>query len=119
MLDMQRFRAARIIIDIGVHCKMFIPKHWQKTYGQGIWDYNKAKRFLADMVNMNQGFQKFELDRYMGIPGQAISYKLGQRSWLNLRDKALTKGWKLKDFHTQALSFGCLSFDLLDKALFE
>ncbi|MDR3151889.1 MAG: DUF885 domain-containing protein, partial [Bifidobacteriaceae bacterium] len=118
MLDMQKLRAARIVIDIGVHCKMEVPAHWQKRYGEGIWDYDKAKIFLADMVNMNEGFRKFELDRYMGLPGQAIAYKLGQKNWLELRQKAMTKGWTLKEFHDKALSWGCLSFNLLDKALF-
>jgi uncharacterized protein (DUF885 family) len=118
MLDMQKLRAARIIIDIGVHCKMQIPEHWQKRYGLGIWDYDKAEKFLSDMVNMNASFKKFELDRYMGMPGQAISYKLGQKNWLELRDKALSRGWTLKEFHKKALSFACLNFELLDKALF-
>ncbi|MDR2748338.1 MAG: DUF885 domain-containing protein [Bifidobacteriaceae bacterium] len=118
MLDMQKFRAARIIIDIGVHCKLEVPKHWERRYGSGVWNYEKAEKFLSDMVNMNIGFRKFELDRYMGMPGQAISYKLGQKNWLELRDKALSKGWTLKEFHKRALSFACLSFDLLDKALF-
>jgi uncharacterized protein (DUF885 family) len=116
-LDGERLRAARIVIDIGIHLGYEVPTAWESLYGSGVWDYQKAERFLARNVAMNQGFRKFELDRYVGWGGQAIAYKVGQREWLNLRENALKSGLTIKDFHSKALSLGCLTFDLLKRAV--
>ncbi|MEZ5086472.1 MAG: DUF885 family protein [Tessaracoccus sp.] len=53
-------------------------------WGGGIWDADKAWPFLLANVNMNEGFVRFELDRYLGWPGQAPSYEVGQRLWKTL-----------------------------------
>ena len=50
--------------------------------GGGAWDYDKAWSFLCAHANMAEGFLRFELDRYLGWPGQAPSYKIGERLWL-------------------------------------
>ncbi len=73
MLDSQRLRAARVVVDIGVHCRLPAPE----SLGGGIWDAEKAWEFLTASVAMDHSVLHFELDRYLGWPGQAPSYALG------------------------------------------
>ncbi|MDR2538664.1 MAG: DUF885 domain-containing protein [Bifidobacteriaceae bacterium] len=118
MLDGQLMRAARIVIDIGTHCQKPVPASWQARYGAGIWDWDKCFKLLDDTTAMNEGFRLFELTRYFGWPGQAISYKLGQRAFLELRDQAIAKGWTLNEYHKRVLDLGTLGLDNLEFALF-
>ena len=110
MLDAQRFRAARVVIDIGVHCGLPHPDG-------GIWDAEKAWAFLQNHSAMAEENLRFELDRYLGWPGQAPSYAIGQRIWQQLRDQARSRGIPLKDFHSRALDLGGLPLDVLRSAL--
>jgi uncharacterized protein (DUF885 family) len=66
---------------------------------------------------MSEEHLRFELDRYLGWPGQAPSYAIGQRIWQRLRDEALARGQTLKDFHSRALDLGGLPLDVLSSAL--
>lgn len=109
MLDAQRFRAARVIIDIGVHCGMTAPD------GQ-VWDAERAWAFLTSHSASSSEVLQFELDRYLGWPGQAPSYAVGQRFWQQLRDEVTGRGVPLK-FHTRALDLGGLPLDVLKAAL--
>jgi uncharacterized protein (DUF885 family) len=57
-----------------------------------------------------------EVDRYLGWPGQAISYKVGERAWLAVREEARRRrgeAFDLKEFHAQALGLGPLGLDQL------
>lgn len=110
MLDAQRFRAARVVIDIGVHCQMAAPEG-------GLWDAEKAWHFLVSHSAMTEEHLQFELDRYLGWPGQAPSYAIGQRIWQRLRDQALAQGRSLRQFHSRALDLGGLPLDVLESAL--
>ncbi|MGZ6777497.1 MAG: DUF885 domain-containing protein [Mycobacterium sp.] len=110
MLDAQRFRAARVVIDIGVHCGMAAP-------GGGTWDAEKAWVFLQAHSAMKEANLRFELDRYLGWPGQAPSYAIGQRIWQRLRDEMVGRGVPLKEFHRRALDLGGLPLDVLRSAL--
>ncbi|OMC38153.1 hypothetical protein A5740_03510 [Mycobacterium sp. GA-1841] len=110
MLDAQRFRAARVVIDIGVHCGMTAPD------GE-VWDAERAWNFLTSHSAMAQDNLRFELDRYLGWPGQAPSYAIGQRIWHELRDDALRRGSSLREFHSRALDLGGLPLDVLKSAL--
>ena len=112
MLDAQRFRAARVVIDIGVHCGMTAPDG-------GVWDAEKAWVFLQSHSAMADANLQFELDRYLGWPGQAPSYAVGQRIWQGLRDEMLGRGLSLKEFHRRALDLGGLPLDVLRSALSE
>ena len=104
MLDSQRLRAARVVVDIGVHCGLPAPDE----LGGGTWDAESAWRFLTSSVAMDRSVLRFELNRYLGWPGQAPSYALGQRVWQQTRDDALRAhpDWTLRDFHSRALSLG-------------
>lgn len=110
MLDAQRFRAARVVIDIGVHCGMTAPDG-------AVWDAEKAWNFLVSHSAMNEEHLQFELDRYLGWPGQAPSYAIGQRIWQRLRDDVVGRGVSLKEFHDRALDLGGLPLDVLRSAL--
>jgi uncharacterized protein (DUF885 family) len=116
MLDGQSLRAARVVVDIGVHCGLTAPA----AVGGGDWDYDKAWAFLTANSAMAEGFLRFELDRYLGWPGQAPSYKLGERLWLQLRDDAKAGAgadFDLKEFHRAALDVGSLPLEVLRTAV--
>ena len=108
MLDGQRMRAARVVVDIGVHLGK------PKPDGTGNWTGDDAFGFLAQHVNMNEPFIRFEANRYLGWPGQAPSYKVGQRIWEQIRDEFVAaNGPDLKEFHKKALSVGSVGLDTL------
>ena len=110
MLDAQRFRAARVVIDIGVHCGLAAPDG-------GTWDADRAWTFLQNHSAMAEENLRFELDRYLGWPGQAPSYAIGQRIWQQLRDDTLARGVSLKEFHNRALDLGGLPLEVLQSAV--
>jgi len=116
LLDGQSLRAARVVLDIGVHCAFEAPEE----VGGGQWTYDKAWQFLRSHANMAQELLRFELDRYLGWPGQAPSYKVGERLWLQLRDevKALEgDAFDIKAFHRRALDLGGVGLDTLREAV--
>jgi len=119
MLDGQRMRAARVVFDIGVHLGLEVPSRW----GSGTWDADKGWEFLKANINMPESFIRFELERYLGWPGQAPSYKIGQRLWEQVRDEAraaaAARGEELdlKAFHAKALDLGSVGLDVLRSAL--
>ena len=116
MLDSQRLRAARVVLDIGFHLGLEAPE----SLGGGIWNREKAWQFLTDNVAMDRSFLAFELDRYLGWPGQAPSYKIGQRLWEQFRDEAKAEAgtdFNLKAFHTKALNLGSVGLDTLGRAM--
>jgi uncharacterized protein (DUF885 family) len=110
MLDAQRFRAARVVIDIGVHCGLTAPDG-------GVWNADRAWAFLRTHCAQAEQTLRFELDRYLGWPGQAPSYAVGQRIWQQVRDETLTRSASLKDFHSRALDLGGLPLDVLRSAM--
>lgn len=114
MLDMQRMRAARVVFDIGVHLELQIPGRW----GTGTWTADKGYGFLKENLPISEGQLNFEFTRYLGWPGQAPSYKVGQRLWEQIRAELETRpGFDLKEFHTKALNIGSVGLDTLRRAL--
>ncbi|MSZ19279.1 MAG: DUF885 family protein [Actinobacteria bacterium] len=114
MLDGQRMRAARVVLDLGVHLGK------PKLTGEGVWDFEYALDFMLKNVNMPKEFVLFEVNRYFGWPGQAPSYKIGQRIWEQIRDEVESKEgtfFDIKKFHKKALNLGGLGLDSLRKAL--
>ncbi|MDO5729268.1 MAG: DUF885 domain-containing protein [Actinomycetaceae bacterium] len=144
MLDAQRLRAARILVDIGVHLAKERPSRTyldrigvsEEAYStalsnspyadlgassakEGIWDRNDVWAFMATNVAMLPAFLQFETTRYLGWPAQASSYKVGQREWERARDDylATNSGATLRDFHDEALGHGGLPLSALRTAL--
>lgn len=116
LLDSQSLRAARVVIDIGVHCGFEAPAE----VGGGTWTYDKAWQYLDAHANQGEAWLRFELDRYLGWPGQAPSYKIGERLWMQLRDEvAQSEGdsFSLKDFHRRALDIGGVGLDTMREAV--
>lgn len=114
MLDGQRMRAARVVLDIGVHLAK------PRLDGTGVWDAEYALDFMRKNVNMPDQFVEFEVNRYLGWPGQAPSYKVGQRIWEQVRDSyQREKGaaFDVKEFHKRALDLGGVGLDTLRTAL--
>ena len=120
MLNAQRMRAARVVFDIGVHCEMPIPAEWAEQLGVEpgtIWTSELGYEFLKLNLDESEGQQRFEFLRYLSWPGQAPSYKIGERLWLELRDQALRRGDDMRAFHTRALLLGSVGLDTLRRAL--
>ncbi len=114
MLDGQRMRAARVVLDIGVHLGK------PRLDGTGMWDADYALDFMRRNVNMSDQFVQFEVNRYLGWPGQAPSYKVGQRIWEQVRDAVRDEqgdAFSFKDFHKRALDMGGVGLDTLRTAL--
>ncbi|MBF4161824.1 DUF885 domain-containing protein [Nocardioides acrostichi] len=120
-LDMQGFRAARVIVDIGVHLGLSVPQGNPFGFRPGAtWDAALVMEFLRAHSRMDDGSLRFEVNRYLGWPGQAPSYKVGERIWLEARDQARARAgaaFDLKRFHTDALDLGSLGLDPLKAAL--
>jgi len=113
MLDGQRMRAARVVLDIGVHLGK------PRLDGTGKWDYDYAREFMGKNVHMAPAFIDFEVNRYFGWPGQAPSYKIGQRIWEELRNEVAARqgaNFDIKAFHSKALNLGGLPLDTLKMA---
>lgn len=120
-LDMQGFRAARVVVDIGVHLGLTVPADNPFGWRPGeTWNADLAYEFMRAHSRMDDGSLRFEVNRYLGWPGQAPSYKVGERIWLDSRAAAQARhgaGFDLKAFHTAALDLGSLGLDPLQAAL--
>ena len=115
----QAFRAARIVVDIGMHCEFKIPKH-SAWHANEDWTPELALEFLSARSSSDSEFNESEINRYLGWPAQAISYKLGERVWLQLREDAKLKhgaNFDLRAWHAFALDLGNLGLDLLKTEL--
>lgn len=111
----QAFRAARVVIDTGMHCGLPIPQDSPWHPGEH-WTPELMLEFLSARSSSDNEFNRSEIDRYLGWPAQAISYKLGERVWLDLRDQAKQKHgsrFDLRAWHAHGLNLGNLGLDLL------
>lgn len=123
-LSNQALRAVRIVLDIGLHLGLTVPQDIDPALVEGldhdprgeVWDRELARQFLAVRALQSESFAASEVDRYLGIPGQAISYKVGERVWLAAREDArLAAGddFDLKAWHMRALALGSVGLDVL------
>jgi uncharacterized protein (DUF885 family) len=121
MLDAQGFRAARVIVDIGMHLELEIPPDNPFGFHPGErWTPELGLEFMRQHCRMEDAFIRFEVNRYLGWPGQAPSYKVGERIWLQARDEARARqgaDFDLKGFHRAALDLGSLGLDPMRQAL--
>ena len=112
-LSAQAWRAVRVVVDIGLHLGYEDPN------GK-VWNYESAVELLSSHALLDEDFAKSEIDRYLGIGGQAISYKVGERVWMNAREdakKRLGSNFSLKKFHAFALRLGPMGLDPFEDEL--
>jgi uncharacterized protein (DUF885 family) len=112
-LDAQMMRAIRVVVDIGMHLELRVPADSPLAAGE-IWTPELALEFFIAHSGRGRDFLESEIVRYLSAPGQAISYKLGERAWLAGRQAArAARGgdFDLKSWHMAALSLGSLGLD--------
>jgi prolyl oligopeptidase len=105
-LTYDMWRAVRLVVDTGMHYK-----GWTRQQAIDFFKDNAAKA-EHDIVN--------EIDRYIGNPGQALAYKIGQLKMLALRDRAerqLGDRFDIRAFHDHLLGAGALPLDLLEQRM--
>jgi len=106
-LSAQGLRAARVVVDIGMHCGY-------KDFDGNVWNADSAFKILHERALLDDISARSEVDRYLGWPGQAISYKVGERFWMEAREDAkrrLGSNFNLKKFHSYALNLGPMGLD--------
>ena len=119
MLKASALRAARVVIDIGLHLDLPLPPEEAERHGPR-WTFEVATEVLRDRGRIAEHRLHPEVVRYCGWPAQASSYKLGERAWLAARDEArqrLGDRFELKQWHTDALSLGPVGLDTLTDQL--
>ncbi len=109
----QMLRACRVVIDIGLHVGLPVPAG--VVIEEGPWTFDRAVELLVRFAGLDRDYAESEVTRYLGWPGQAISYKAGERVILDLRDRWRAEGrGDLKAFHARVLGFGPVGLDLLE-----
>ena len=106
-LSAQALRAARVVVDIGMHCGY-------KDFNGEVWNAESAFKVLHERALLDEISSRSEVDRYLGWPGQAISYKVGERFFMECREdakKRLGESFNLKKFHSFALNLGPMGLD--------
>jgi len=119
LLSAQALRACRVIVDIGMHLGLKIPEK-EKFHPGEVWNHDLAREFVTVRSRQEPEFVKSEIVRYLGWAGQAISYKVGERKWLEVREAAKRKAggsFDLKQFHTDVLDLGPLGLEQLEREM--
>jgi len=115
MLSEQLFRAARVVVDLGMHLELPIPAGTGFHEGSK-WTPELGLEFMLTRTITDPAHIRDEIDRYLGWPGQAPAYKIGERLWLAAREDARSRAgasFDIKRFHTQALNLGGMGLDTL------
>ena len=105
-LSDEMLRAMRLVVDTGLHAKG--------------WSREQAIQYMKDNSPMAESDIVAEVERYMAIPGQALSYKVGQLKILELRtkaEKALGDKFDLRGFHDQILTSGSLPMAVMEQKI--
>ncbi|MEO8267284.1 MAG: DUF885 domain-containing protein [Ilumatobacteraceae bacterium] len=124
-LSAQILRTVRVIVDIGMHLDKRIPAGTSLHDGTAFhggekWTPDLAFEFSVSETGRTAAFMRSEIDRYLGWPAQAISYKIGQREWQRARDNARRRenaAFDLKAWHTKALRLGPIGLEQLGAEL--
>ena len=102
-LNSELFRAVRLVVDVGLHRKG--------------WTREQALKFMMENTMISESGAALEIDRYIAIPGQALSYKIGQLKISAIRSKAektLGSKFDIRAFHDELLKDGALPLDFLE-----
>jgi len=108
-------RACRIVIDIGSHLDLPIPSDSPFHPGER-WSFDLGVEMLRDWAELQPDHAVSEMNRYLGWPGQAISYKVGERVILGLRDEErarLGSAFNLREFHAKVVGSGPVALQIL------
>ena len=124
-LSGQALRAARVMVDIGLHFELPAPSDLGVLGSLGdcsgrVWTAEMAVAVLEELTMQSHEMSVSEVDRYLGMPAQAITYKVGERTWMRTREEAKTRlgdNFTLKRFHAFALALGPMGLDLLEEEL--
>ena len=117
MLAKQMYRAARIVVDIGLHLGLAIDETSPIAPGEP-WTFERACEFIEVYGFRTEDQARDEVLRYLGWPGQAIAYKLGEREILRLREETKSRlgdRFDLRQFHSTVVDNGTMRLDLLRK----
>jgi uncharacterized protein (DUF885 family) len=115
MLAKHLYRATRVVVDIGLHLDLTIPPS-APLHGGERWTFDIAVAYLRRFGFRTPDQAVNETMRYLGWPGQAIAYKLGEREILTLRDEArrtLGPSFDLAAFHDRVIGNGSMRFEVL------
>ncbi len=119
MLRAQAMRAVRVIVDIGMHLELPIPRG--ETFHPGeTWNAEVGQEFCLQRSQFPADFMQSEVVRYLGTPGQAISYKVGERCWLEAREASRNRRgaeFDLKEWHRAALNLGPMGLAQMQREL--
>ncbi|MCP4306046.1 MAG: DUF885 domain-containing protein [bacterium] len=118
-LSGQMLRACRVVIDIGAHLELPIP-NGQPFHPGEEWTFETAVEMLVEYAAQGRPHAASEITRYLGWPGQAISYKVGEQAILDIRSDAearLGSEFDQKEFHARLLAVGPVGLDLLRSEL--
>jgi uncharacterized protein (DUF885 family) len=107
-LQMEAFRAARLVVDTGIHAKQ--------------WDFDQAYDYLLENTGLDPGLVNFEIGRYIAWPGQALSYDIGMLKILELRQMAMDQlgdQFDIQNFHNLILGNSSMPLDVLEKVVLD
>jgi uncharacterized protein (DUF885 family) len=110
----QIWRSVRIVADIGLHTGWVVPPN--SLVSETDWSPELAQRMLADLALVEPHLAGFEVDRYLGWPGQALAFKVGARLWQDAREARATAdgdAFSLREFHRAALGLGPMGLEPL------
>ncbi|HVB50721.1 MAG TPA: DUF885 domain-containing protein [Acidimicrobiales bacterium] len=121
----QALRAARVVVDIGLHLELKAPDDLGQLADLGdcsgqVWNAAMAVAVLEEFALQSHDMSASEVDRYLGVPAQAISYKAGERVWMRSREEAKSRlgaDFSLKKFHAYALALGPMGLDPFEAEL--
>jgi uncharacterized protein (DUF885 family) len=105
-LEAEAFRAARLVVDTGIHAKG--------------WTYDQAVSYMYENTGLPRDMVEFEVSRYVTWPGQATAYKVGMIEMLELRQQAMDRlgdRFDLKEFHNVVLGSGGMPLGILERVV--
>ncbi|MEE9298046.1 MAG: DUF885 domain-containing protein [Acidimicrobiia bacterium] len=114
-LASEMLRACRVVIDIGSHLELQIPQGQPFHPGEH-WTFESGVEMLDAYAAQDHAMSVSEMNRYLGWPGQAISYKVGQQAIRDLRSEEMARlgaGYDQKAFHSRLLEVGAVGLDVL------
>lgn len=102
MILAQLWRAVRVVVDLGLHLDLPIPRGNGLVDGER-WTPELGARMLTDVARLDPQTAAFEVDRYLGWPGQALAFRVGARLW---REARASSPLDRRRFHADALALG-------------